>query len=221
MSEERATLEELQEFANKVREAGGGNPLDALMPAVPQDPKQCLIAKNLNFNCTVQPSSTNYGDDYENPNAWLMILEDHGVRDSIADSLGLEKTDYVRNEWKDGYKDVTYPAVKLPAKYARVAQDFDIVQDFVHIVSGYSQYLELTEEESLEESAAKWYGFEGHTEIVTLDEAIEHWINFHGTERMRTVTDELVKEMLPYIQGSIKESYMNASIVNEDGSIVI
>jgi hypothetical protein len=41
----RATLQETLDFANKVREAGGADALDALMPSSPQEPGACLIAK--------------------------------------------------------------------------------------------------------------------------------------------------------------------------------
>jgi hypothetical protein len=51
---EFATEAELLEFANKIREAGGANPLDALMPSTPSDSKACLIAQALNFSCVVR-----------------------------------------------------------------------------------------------------------------------------------------------------------------------
>lgn len=113
----RASLEETLEFANKVREAGGGNPLDALCPAVPEDPNQCLIAKNLNFNCEVTP-----GDRLEwGTNSWLMILTDKDIRDRIAKDLRLGK----RNRG-DEY------AVILPPKIGQVADDFDRAEDVLN-----------------------------------------------------------------------------------------
>ncbi len=51
---ERASFEELLEFANKVRVAGGGKVIEALMPAIPRNPHACLVAKNLNFNCKIK-----------------------------------------------------------------------------------------------------------------------------------------------------------------------
>lgn len=48
-----ASFDETLEFCNKVRKAGGGDLLSALMPGIPEDDKHCLIAKNLNFDCTV------------------------------------------------------------------------------------------------------------------------------------------------------------------------
>jgi hypothetical protein len=82
----RASFEELMEFANRIREAGGGNPLDALMPAIPQDSSQCLIARNLNFNCEVN------GSDVQ-PGHWCMWVDDRATRDKIAATLNLPTED--------------------------------------------------------------------------------------------------------------------------------
>lgn len=107
-----ATIAELTDFANKVREAGGGNPLDALMPAVPEDQEQCLIAKNLNFNCEVNT---------EGPGgSWIMVLAgDMETRDKIAEKLGLKKYDWEQNPGELQY------SVILPAAIGRVADEFD------------------------------------------------------------------------------------------------
>lgn len=102
---DRATLPELIEFANQIREAGGGNPLFALMPAVPQDASQCLIAKNLNFNCRVS--------GYQG--RWAMWT-DEATADRIADAMGLERV-YV----------LTEHGVILPEAIGQVATDFDRV----------------------------------------------------------------------------------------------
>jgi hypothetical protein len=125
---ERATFEELLEFANKVREAGGGNPLDALMPAVPEDPQQCLIAKNLNFNCHVMPL------DVDGNAPWCMILLNKDLRDRIADAMGLERTTQKVMPMSVGisiYVAALQPdrievyAVVLPDRIGQVASDFD------------------------------------------------------------------------------------------------
>lgn len=51
---EVATEEELLEFCNKVREAGGANVLEALLPSEVNMPSACLIANALNFGCSVR-----------------------------------------------------------------------------------------------------------------------------------------------------------------------
>lgn len=116
---ERASLEELLEFANAVREAGGGNPLDALMPAVPGNPNQCLIAKNLNFNCEVDGLKRTDRERLEEAGhtdfgSWAMRLEDKDIRDRIAQRLNLISLD---NE--DGY------LIVLPSEIGQVAEDYD------------------------------------------------------------------------------------------------
>lgn len=50
------TEAELMEFANKVRQAGGANIIDAFMPSEPEQPTACLIANALNFSCSVVPA---------------------------------------------------------------------------------------------------------------------------------------------------------------------
>jgi hypothetical protein len=105
----RASLAELKKFANQVRKAGGGNPLDALMPAIPADPQQCLIAKNLNFNCFVNPDSQD---------RWAMWT-DEATRDRIANKLGLKKVDEVTFG-----EEIEYGVV-LPGAIGKVAADFD------------------------------------------------------------------------------------------------
>lgn len=104
---DRATLPELIEFANDVRQAGGGNPLDALMPAVPQDSTQCLIAKNLNFNCRVSGYN----------GAWAMWVDDSATADRIADGMGLECIHLGK----------AAHGVILPEAIGQVATDFDRV----------------------------------------------------------------------------------------------
>lgn len=47
------TEEELLEFANKIREAGGAELIEALLPSRPNDPSSCLIANALNFTSRV------------------------------------------------------------------------------------------------------------------------------------------------------------------------
>lgn len=48
-----ASKEELLAYANRIRQAGGADALDALLPAKAGDAKRCLIARALNFGCTV------------------------------------------------------------------------------------------------------------------------------------------------------------------------
>lgn len=50
-----ATEEEVLAFARKLREAGDGPPLDALVPSKRASAQSCLIANALNFKASVFP----------------------------------------------------------------------------------------------------------------------------------------------------------------------
>lgn len=133
----RATLENLLEFANAVREAGGGNPLDALMPSIPTDPQQCLIAKNLNFNCTVDCAGVSM-NQYGNIDKWVMWLDDREVRNRIAKKLGLFRV----NDHDGDREDVCYGIV-LPDPIGAVANDFDHAMNAVKWDEDTTRYREL------------------------------------------------------------------------------
>lgn len=105
---ERASNKKIQNFCNKVRKAGGGNPLDALMPAVPQDSSRCLIARNLNFNCEV---------DTNDEGQWQMYVSDTETATKIAKALKL-KVDY-------------YNHIVLPPEIGQAAADFDELSTLV------------------------------------------------------------------------------------------
>jgi hypothetical protein len=123
--DKRASLEETLEFCNKVREAGGAQPLDALCPAVPQAPSECLVARNLNFSCTVHGGDLRSSFERSAPEmykrlgtlgyesgdfVWVMGVKDADVRNRIAESMQLP---------------LHGDTIVLPAKIGAVAQAFD------------------------------------------------------------------------------------------------
>lgn len=65
-----ATEQELLDFANKIRKAGGADILDALLPSIPTDPESCLIARALNFRSSVGPARFGYFKD--GSDLWVM-----------------------------------------------------------------------------------------------------------------------------------------------------
>lgn len=65
-----ATEEEVIEFANKIRKAGGANILDTLMPSQVSNTRHCLIANALNFSCRVITVYKLEGGQFK----WNMIL---------------------------------------------------------------------------------------------------------------------------------------------------
>lgn len=136
-------LQHVLEFANKVRNAGGANPIDALMPSVPEDSSACLIARNLNFSCDVEPISfLRAGTDIDNidprahihGDAWGMFVEDEDVLERIAEATGLPVVHAPVLTWTyDEGSDVegSYAVdhlrsgIELPDELRDVAQSFD------------------------------------------------------------------------------------------------
>ncbi len=110
----RASPEEVLEFCNRVRAAGGADPLPALLPGDPNNPNTCLVARNLNFDCRILPkeflSST-----------WKMYVNDAALAKRIANALDLEHEDN---------------AVTLPPKIGQVARDFDRADEIVSRLVG-------------------------------------------------------------------------------------
>lgn len=75
-----ATEAELLEFANVVREAGGGEVIPALLPAIPGAPSSCLIARALNFECVVDGSTHIQG-------RWDMFVSSAELAERIAEAI--------------------------------------------------------------------------------------------------------------------------------------
>lgn len=137
-----ASMKEVLEFCTKVREAGGGNPLEALMPGIPEDAKSCLIARNLNFECIVGCLYAENGETVSDVNAirtaneerarkhsgaWFMTLEDKETRDRIAASLELQSVNlFCRKRFPSDPKTHFY-SVLLPLEIGNVAANFDSV----------------------------------------------------------------------------------------------
>lgn len=85
---EHASLEELKDFCNKVREAGGAELLDELLPALPTDATACLIAKALNFDSTVGGATSDHKDPSGRP-LWAMTPPTEEIAKRISEALGL------------------------------------------------------------------------------------------------------------------------------------
>lgn len=189
----RATLEELLVFANAVREAGGGNPLDALMPAVPEDASQCLIAKNLNFNCTVAPG----GPDGE----WCMGFGgNQELRNRIAESLDLAIWDYQPPTLTGS----SQYFVILPPEIGQVANDFD------NWDAALRQFdLNFDPADCDDEEDRSYYRYQ--------QERFREYLRTHADHP--EVKDLLT--FLPYVEQSEREAYSLASMINEKGEIIL
>lgn len=120
-----ATLEEAKQFCNNVREAGGVDALDDLLPAIPEDPSQCLIAINVNFDSQVNIYGTNKKGEYDqlgydqSESVWKMETDGESAK-LISEKLGLPIT-ITTNRYDEGETH----RVALPAKIGRLAQEYD------------------------------------------------------------------------------------------------
>jgi hypothetical protein len=122
---ERATLSELREFCNVVREAGAANPLDAILEAIPEETSQCLIARNLNFSCLVsgveldineqEELKEKWGCEIDSDCLWSMSVKDEELAKKIAEAINSIYLEDGPN-WE----------IVLPRKIGNVANNFDV-----------------------------------------------------------------------------------------------
>lgn len=129
-----ATEEELLEFANKLREAGQADVLEALIPSKPEDPTMCLLAQALNFSCLVNVTDEVVkAADPSNPEGfrytWRMVLPP-GTSFEVAERLSKAVGVPLTNDYLLG----AYALAPLPAHIGNAADAFDLglaFSDFV------------------------------------------------------------------------------------------
>lgn len=203
---DRATLDEVLEFANKVREAGGGNPLDALMPATPTASTECLVAKNLNFNCRVAA-------DLDEDEAWFMEVESESLAKQIGQELGLNfykssATWHGVGEWR----------ITLPEEIARVAEDFDKAWYLAEALQAAYNYFE---QEDLD--AAGTTGYDTWQEYFEYDRLEDLALDLgyrSGLPKTLSESLSLIHEMWPYVIQSRYET-QQIGIFNEQGELIL
>lgn len=119
-----ATETELLEFANKMRAAGEGDFLDALMPSVPSDTNQCLIANALNFKCSVFGAPGDQEDSHGDE-LWAMYFPRnmaHARIRKIAEAVGCEVAEVTDRHDLQAHSRL---CVVLPEEIGLVAKAFD------------------------------------------------------------------------------------------------
>lgn len=132
---EYADEAEVLDFANKVRAAGGGEPIEGLFPSEPSEPNACLIAKALNFGCNVDgwyPKGTTEPNKPQKGMRWVMYI-DRSYDDvkAIADAVGCEMIPLGAGDyWRDGTEDEDHmPGFLLPELIGNAARAFDMATD--------------------------------------------------------------------------------------------
>lgn len=135
-----ATEQELLDFANAIRKAGGANVIQALLPSEQGDPNRCLIANALNFSCSVGGlMATKDGDSFpensEGDYPWFMTFPENMDTDRIRAiakivpgarfAWGYDE-DYATTQ--EGGFELRYtrvPALRLPLHIGNAAHAFD------------------------------------------------------------------------------------------------
>jgi hypothetical protein len=126
---EYATVGEVLEFVNRVREAGGAETIDRLPNAVPRDPERCLLARALNFDCEVR----GYGRWPSGATIWHMVLPSKSAAEvaALAEALGLEHDSAPSRRGLDA-------TIVLPEEIGNVARAFDLNEGWTR---DYGDYL--------------------------------------------------------------------------------
>lgn len=126
-----ATEEELLEFANKVRAAGGANILDALLLSKRSQSSACLIARALNFDCEVnqwKPTDNRISVDWPSGNPkWVMMPQrgDGAHSEKLTRQLSKDlKLRLVRNMTRRHPLEFVY-GLLLPETIGNAARAFD------------------------------------------------------------------------------------------------
>lgn len=137
-----ATEQELLDFANAIRKAGGGDVIPALLPAIPSQPNACLIARALNFGCEVN-GSFHKADGREIPGykdgngqPWHMYFGDGGVdqeatlSDAAIKQIAREVSGVRAVYVKHADTDEPVWALQLPRHIGNAAGAFDAGKAF-------------------------------------------------------------------------------------------
>jgi hypothetical protein len=171
----RATLQETLDFANKVREAGGADALDALMPSSPQEPGACLIANALNFSCEISGAADDRvigAADSWGKDRWAMHLEGAKAIEQahkIADALSL-KVKVVHDDLF--YAQRNRAKILLPVEIGQVAQDFDNAADTLN------QTAKTRSEKKLRNAIEMW-------EYIDVEERAQYYWIVEGNDLVR------------------------------------
>jgi hypothetical protein len=125
-----ADEDELLEFANLVRSAGGADPIPALLLSNPGDAKTCLLASALNFHSEVWPEEELGSGEFR----WIMRIRDNTeLAKRIASAVGVELNrqvkyaDYANNI-------IVTDSFDLPQHIGNAAHAFDSRQAFTDFI---------------------------------------------------------------------------------------
>lgn len=112
------------DLANLVRNVGGFDPLDDLVPGIPNDSENCVLANTFNCSCLVgAPSGSSRYDD--GSYAWHVGFEEEKYADALALELGEQvASEYSGNDYGES-NNIPLFSVKLPQLVGEIAAKFD------------------------------------------------------------------------------------------------
>lgn len=117
-----ATPEEILAFANRVRAAGGAEVIEDLMPAVPTDARQCLIARNLNFDSAISSGVAFSGIMPTFPDgSWRWMMRLNMPFEQAAKIADVVEGGILFRPWS--HSDILY--LSLPETIGNAARAFD------------------------------------------------------------------------------------------------
>lgn len=109
---EYADEAEVLDYCNKVRQAGGGEVIDALLPGIPSAAGSCMIARSLNFDSSVYPGSS------RKSGRWVMETRSEEIAQKLVNAgLG---------------EQLGLTAIHLPKRIGLAAYAFDERQGWTH-----------------------------------------------------------------------------------------
>lgn len=107
------TPDELLAACNRIRIAGGAKPLKQLLPGHSNSAHSCLIARNLNFNCSITPRWRMSKTSRRVARNWNMYSNDERLA-LVANALGVPLQREINRRY-----------IVLPAELAASARAFD------------------------------------------------------------------------------------------------
>lgn len=121
-----AGKDELLAYANRIREAGGANALEALLPSIPGNQEGCLIARALNFGCKVYPL-TSLKNLKDGSWEWVMETPNDDTARKLAKGIGARtlRLDYWQDVRAAKHEIETRLVVLLPKRIGNAAHAFD------------------------------------------------------------------------------------------------
>lgn len=124
----RCSVNELRDFANKLREIGGADVITELLPSNAGNADSCLIANALNFDSKVGPSKWFAGNvadhvDANGHSIWYIQFANEELANKVSEGMAMPVL-HIRTDY-EGNKIYRHSLLVLPYKIYAAAFAFD------------------------------------------------------------------------------------------------